>query len=84
MPAPTREEITQKLADLKAYSREFDMYRACMRSTSGEQVNEAYRAMLEAEKHYTALSDWFINQGIHVFWDIERQEYIVVPTIHAQ
>ena len=83
MPVPSKEEITQKLADLKASSRAFDVYRACMRSTSGEHVNEAYRAMLEAEMHYIALSDWFINHGLHVFWDRERQEYRVVPSLHA-
>ncbi|MEO9057047.1 MAG: hypothetical protein ABI396_02630 [Ktedonobacteraceae bacterium] len=83
MPAPSKEEITQKLADLKAYSREFDRYHACMRSTSGEQANEAYRAMLEAEKHYIALSDWFINQHLHILWDRERQEYLL-PSIQVE
>ena len=37
MAAPTREEIAQKLAELQTQSRAFDRYRACMRSTSGEQ-----------------------------------------------
>lgn len=77
MAIPTTEEITEKLAQLKQYSREFDKYRDCMRSTSSEQMNKAYKAMVEAEKKYNVLSDWFVAQGIEICWDRGRQEYIV-------
>ena len=77
MAIPTTEEITERLAQLKQYSREFDRYRDCMRSMRSEQLNTAYKAMVEAEKQYNALSDWFVAQGIEICWDRGRQEYIV-------
>jgi len=83
MEAPTHEEIAEKLVQLKQFSRAFDAYRACMRSTSGEQVDVAYQAMLEAEKKYLALSDWFIDQGIAIRWHKEQQKYVVLPSIHT-
>ena len=81
MAIPTTEEITEKLAQLKQYSREFDRYRECMRSMRSEQVNTAYKAMVEAEKQYNALSDWFVAQWIAIGWDRGRQEYIVLPEV---
>jgi len=77
------EEIEERLAALKQHSRAFDMYRACMRTTNGEQVDVAYQAMLEAEKQYLAVSDWFTEQDIHVRWDRENQKYIAFPSICA-
>ncbi len=84
MTTLTPGEIGQKLVDLKVFSRDYDAQRRKMMYSYGTQKEEAYKAMLEAEKKYLALSDWFINQGIHIFWDRQRQEYIVVPSIHTQ
>jgi len=84
MDASTKEEITEKLVQLKQYSREYDAQRKKMLYSSGKQVDEAYQAMLEAEKHYLALSDWFIEQRIPVFWDCEQQKYIALPPLPTQ
>jgi len=81
MAAPTSTEITEKLALLKQHGRDYDAQRQRMMYAHGEEVNGAYQAMLEAEKKYLALSDWFIDQGIPVFWDCERQVYIALPAI---
>lgn len=81
MVAPTSTEIAEKLVHLKQYGREYDAQRQRMMYAHGEEVDEAYQAMLEAEKQYLALSDWFVEQGIPVFWDCERQVYIALPAI---
>jgi hypothetical protein len=67
------EEIAEKLALLKHYSREFDAYEAHWKATGGERA--AFNAMMDAEQNYVALFDWLWTQGIAVWWNKERQEY---------
>lgn len=73
------EEIAEKLALLKQYSRDFDVYEARWKATGGERA--AYSAMREAEHNYIALSDWLWRLGILVEWDREKQEYIVLSVL---
>ena len=71
----TAEEIAEKLIQLKHYSREFDAQNARWKATGGERA--AYKAMCEAERNYVSLSDWLWKKGISVWWNKERQEYII-------
>jgi hypothetical protein len=78
------EEIAEKLALLKHYSREFDIYEARWKMLGGEKA--AYNAMMDAEHNYVTLFDWLWTQGIAVCWNKERQEYIIknVPQSNAK
>ena len=78
----SEEEIAEKLRLLKHYSREFDANEARWKATGGERA--AYKAMCEAERNYVALFDWLWKQGISVWWDREKQEYIIKSLYRCQ
>ena len=74
MPALADEEVAQKLAQLKQYSKEFDAYERQWKASYGNK--DAYLAMTKAESKYVALSDWLWSQGIDVVWERDVQEYV--------